>query len=158
MLKNSQRLKSSDFNTSGDVHCIAVEHHALPHRLVAIILGATAIFLSSCATFVSTSYDISDMVVEQKQNGYLIELSAHRPVKDVTAFISKDNWLVITLVGATVDFDRLRTWPPDDLISQVQVVGYSTSVQLTLKLKKDFHTCDVVHPPDSNDIDIALFR
>ncbi len=104
------------------------------------------------------TYDISDLSVQQKQNGYLIELSAHRPIEDVTAFISKDNWLVITLVGATVDFDRLRMRKPDELISEVQVVGYSTSVQLTLKLKRDFRSCDVIHAPGNSTIDISLFE
>jgi hypothetical protein len=125
-------------------------------HLAAIV--TLAVLVSSCATMFTPSYDISGMNVEQKENGYLFELSARRPIKDVTAFISQDNWLVITLVGATVDFDRLRTWPPNDLIARVQVVGYSTSVQLTLKLKKHFHSCDVVRPPDSNNIDIALFE
>lgn len=126
--------------------------------LSAIVCLGSVSFLSSCASLSPSVYDISDVIVQQKQNGSLIELPAHHPIEDVTAFISKDNWLVITLVGATVDFDRLRTWAPNDLISQVQVVGYSTSVQLTLKLKKDFHSCDVVHPPGSNNIDIALFQ
>lgn len=98
------------------------------------------------------------MRVEKKGNGYLIELSGRKPVKDVTAFISKDNWLIITLVDATVDFDRLRSWKPDDLISSVQIVGYSTSVQLTLKLKENFRSCEVVHPPGSSHIDISLFE
>ncbi len=151
-------MKSQGLSTLRKVESADAGHQTLTRRLVTTILGAAVIFLGSCATLVSTSYDISDMAVKQKQNGFLIELSAHRPIKEVTAFISKDNWLIITLVGATVDFDRLRTWPPDNLISQVQVVGYSTSVQLTLKLKKDFHTCDVVHPPGSNNIDIALFQ
>ncbi len=123
--------------------------------LATLLLAAS---LNSCASFSTSAYDVSGISVQQKENGYLIELAARRPVKEVTAFISKDNWLIITLVGATVDFDRLRTWSPDELISQVQVVGYSTSVQLTLKLRKDFHTCDVVHPPGSNNIDIALFQ
>lgn len=135
-----------------------VDKHIAFLRLLLFLAGiGVTTFLDSCATFAPPSYDISDMKVEQKQNGCLIELSAHRPIKDVTAFISKDNWLVITLVGATVDFDRLRTWSPDDLISQVQVVGYSTSVQLTLKLKKSFRSSEVVRPPDSNNIDISLF-
>ncbi len=121
-------------------------------------VSAIAFFLCSCGSFIPPSYDISNLNVEQKQNGYLVELTAHRPIKDVSAFISKDNWLIITLVGATVDFDRLRTRSPDDLISQVQVVGYSTSVQLTLKLKKDFRSCDVMHPPGSDNIDISLFE
>jgi AMIN domain len=126
--------------------------------LIAFALFSSATFLSSCASFSPSTYGISDVIVEQKQNGYLIELPAQRPVKDVTAFISKDNWLVITLVGATVDFDRLRTRQPDELIAEVQVVGYATSVQLTLKLKKDFRSCDVIHPPGSDDIGISLFE
>ena len=123
--------------------------------LLMVILSLT--LLSSCATVFSSSYDVSSMTVEKKQNGCLVELSVRKPIKDVSTFISKDNWLVITLVGATVDFDRLRSWEPDDLVSEVQVVGFRTSVQLTLKLKQSFRSCEVVHPTDSDKIDISLF-
>ena len=130
----------------------------IAEKLRPVFFIALAALLGSCATFSSSSYDISDIRVELKQNGSLIELPASRPIKDVTAFISKDDWLIVTLVGASVDFDRLRKREPDDLLSRVQVVGYSTSVQLTLKLKKHFRSCEVVRPPGINTIDISLFE
>jgi hypothetical protein len=120
-----------------------------------VLLSLT--LFSSCATVFSSAYDVSAMTVENKENGCLVELSARKPIKDVTAFVSRDNWLVITLVGATVDFDRLRSWESDDLVSEVEVVGYRTSVQLTLKLKKIFRTCEVVRPKGTNNVEISLF-
>jgi hypothetical protein len=123
--------------------------------LFTVILSLT--LFSSCATLFSSAYDVSAMTVEKKENGCLVELSARKPIKDVSAFVSRDNWLVITLVGATVDFDRLRSWESDDLVSEVEVVGYRTSVQLTLKLKKIFRTCEVVHPKGTNNVEISLF-
>ncbi len=97
------------------------------------------------------------MRIEKKENGYLVELIVGKPISDVSAFISKDNWLVVTLVDATVDFDRLRSWEPDDLTSSVEVFGYRTSVQLTLKLRINFRSCEVVHAKGSNNIEISLF-
>jgi hypothetical protein len=123
--------------------------------LLLVILSLT--LLSSCATVFSSAYDVSAMTVEKKDNGCLVELSIRKPIKDISALISRDNWLVITLVGATVDFDRLRSWEPDDLVSEVEVIGFRTSVQLTLKLRQSFRSCEVVHPTDSNKIDISLF-
>jgi hypothetical protein len=120
------------------------------------LIALLALF-NSCSVFSPQLFDVSDIAVQKEQNGYLVEISAHRPIGDVSAFISKDNWLVITLVGATVDFDRLRSRRQDDLISEVEVVGFRTSVQLTLKLKQNFRSCEVIHPKETDNIQISLF-
>ena len=127
---------------------------------IALLTFAAAVMLtllSSCSVLSPAKFDVSDMSVEKEKNGYLVRISVNKPISDVAAFISKDNWLVVTLVGATVDFDRLRSWEPDDLISNVEVIGYKTSVQLTLKLKQSFHSCEVVHMKQGDNIDISLF-
>ena len=128
------------------------------YRADLVFIVATLLtFLSSCITLFAPNVSVTDMRVEKRGNGYLVELSCRKPIQDVTAFISKDNWLIITLVGATVDFDGLRFRKPDDLVSSVQVVGYSTSVQLTLKLKESFRSCDIVHARSGDNIEISLF-
>ena len=127
---------------------------------IALLTFAAAVMLtllSSCSVLSPAKFDVSDMSVEKEKNGYLVRISVNKRISDVAAFISKDNWLVVTLVGATVDFDRLRSWEPDDLISNVEVIGYKTSVQLTLKLKQSFHSCEVVHMKQGDNIDISLF-
>lgn len=114
-------------------------------------------FFNSCAPMFKSESGISDIYLEHKKNGYLIELQGSRSVKNVAAFISTDNWLVITLVDSDVDFDRLRSWQPEGPISDVEVVGYRTSVQLTLKLKEKFRRCELVPEGESKNIQIALF-
>ncbi len=116
-----------------------------------------SVLLTSCATLSGISFDISDIRVEHKLNGYLVELVTGHPIGDVAAIISKDDWLMITIVGSTVDFDRLRAVPSNDLFSECEVVGTRTSVQLTIKLKQKFRSCDVVRDPDDKSVSIALY-
>ncbi len=128
------------------------------NRLSSPLLLLISVFLfASCSTFLAPTYDVSNIRVEQKKNGYLIDLVARRKLGDVAAIITRDNWLVVTIVGASVDFDRLRSMEPNDLISTCQVVGSKTSVQLTLKLKQEFRSCEVVRGPSDTDVSIALF-
>ena len=136
------------------VTCSARKSHGFRFILRTFVLAA---MFASCATFHSPTYDVSDLRVEQKKNGYLVDLVAHRQIGDVAAFVTRDNWLIITMVDATVDFDRLRAIEPNDLISTCQVVGSKTSVQLTLKLKKEFRSCEVVRGPSITDVSVALF-
>ena len=126
--------------------------------LFLVVLAAPSLmFLSSCASLYTPMYDVPTMNVEKKINGYLLELSVRKPIEDVSAIVTRDNWLLITLVGATVDFERFRSWKPDDLIAEVQVVGTKTSVQLTVKLKEKFRTCEVTHDKASDNVEISLF-
>jgi len=92
------------------------------------------------------------------KNGCLVKLQGNGCVQSVAAFISTDDWLIVTLVGATVDFDRLRSWKTDDPFGDIAVVGYRTSVQLTLKLTTKFRSCEVVPNTGSDDVEIDLFN
>ncbi len=127
-------------------------------NIISLLLSVcVAGIFNSCATFSSPSYDISGVRVEHKKNGYLVDLRVNHAVGDVAAFISKDNWLIVTVVGATVDFDRLRAMEPNGLITECQIVGSRTSVQVTLKLREEFRSCEVIRSPDGTDVSIALF-
>ncbi len=121
--------------------------------LLVAVLGS----FTSCTTLFKPEYDVSDIRVRQKRNGYLIELEVNRRIDDIAAFVTPDNWLIITIVGATVDFEHLRSMEPNDLISSVEVIGYKTSVQVTLKLKREFRSCEVVHDNPERGVSIALF-
>ncbi len=126
-------------------------------RTYLVALVSFAVAFSSCSSFLSPAYDITGIRVEQKKNGFLVDLLARHKLGDVGAIITRDNWLIVTIVGATVDFDNLRSMEPNDLFSMCQVVGSKTSVQLTLKLKQDFRSCEVVRGPTDSDVSIALF-
>jgi len=125
--------------------------------LFGILLLAMELF-GSCAPLFRPDTGISDIRVEHKKNGCLVTLQGNEPVKNVAAFISTNDWLIITLVGTTVDFDRLRSWRTDDPIGDVAVVGYKSSVQVTLKLTAKFRSCEVVPGNDSDNVEIALFN
>lgn len=124
----------------------------------AAVLTLLALTVNSCASFFLPEYDVSDISVQKKDNGYLILLAVNRDIRDVSAFVTNENWLVVTIVGATVDFDHLRSMGPNDLFSSVEVIGFKTSVQVTLKLKPEVKSCEVVHDQSDRDIAISLFN
>lgn len=126
-------------------------------RLIVLSLIAL-VLIPSCTPLFRTKAGISDMRIQKKDNGYLVEFACNNKVGDITAFISSDDWLVITLVGISVDFDRLRSMPPNDLYSSVQVVGYRTSIQVTLKLRQKFRSCQIFRNPSNDDVGVALFQ
>ncbi len=129
----------------------------MPDRKTFTAVVLLAAFFYSCAALSPAEAVVSALRFDQKLNGCLVELVSNRRPGEVEAFITHDNWLIITIVGATVDFDRLRSTEPNDLISMCQVVGSRTSVQLSLKLKQEFRSCEVVRGPSDTNVSIALF-
>lgn len=122
-----------------------------------VFLVSVALLGNSCMPLFRSQAVVTGIETHERDNGFVVQLTCGRTVGDVSAFISADNWLVITLVGTGVDFDRLRSTPPNDLFSSVQVVGYQSSVQVTLKLRQQFRSCDVVANPQNDDVLISLF-
>jgi N-acetylmuramoyl-L-alanine amidase len=106
---------------------------------------------------VKPKFDIYDAKVEQRSNGYLLRFFAGRKIKDYEVWLGRDNWLYMTISGARVDISQIKKLAPSKVVSKVEVVQYSQSVQLSLKLIPKVKHYEVVSGNDSDDILIALY-
>jgi N-acetylmuramoyl-L-alanine amidase len=106
---------------------------------------------------VKPKFDIYDAKVEQRSNGYLLRFFAGRKIKDYEVWLGRDNWLYMTISGARVDISQIKKLAPSKVVSKVEVVQYSQSVQLSLKLVPKVKHYEVVSGNDSDDILIALY-
>ncbi len=106
---------------------------------------------------VKPRFDIYGAGVDQRNNGYLLRFFAWRKIKDYEVWLGQNNWLYITILGASVDISQIKKLAPSKVISKVEIVQYSQSVQISLKLVPKVKHYEVVSGNDSNDILIALY-
>lgn len=128
---------------------------------VGLQVGTTIIliFLQSCSLGIFRTapvYDISEMLLEERLNGYLIRLVARREISDLEVLVNREYWLYITIAEATVDLDNLQSLKPEGLVEVIEVSSFESSVQIMLKLSQKIRYCDVLRDEKSNDILLAL--
>ena len=101
-------------------------------------------------------FDITDLDVEPKLNGYLLTLKASRPLGDVEAWLKPDGWLFVTVTDARADTDALTRIKPTGPIKKILVFQSPTSVQLTFRLSPDVVKAEVVDDPSSANLQLSL--
>ncbi|MBE0559194.1 MAG: hypothetical protein IH628_18350, partial [Proteobacteria bacterium] len=104
----------------------------------------------------SPRFDITDLDVEPKLNGYLLTLKASRPLGGVEAWLKPDGWLFVTVTDARADTDALTRIKPTGPIKKILVFQSPTSVQLTFRLSPDVVKAEVVDDPSSANLQLSL--
>ena len=125
--------------------------------LLVLILGEMIFIVNSCVPPRNSTFDVSDLKIEKKSNGYLICLSANKRIEGIEAFISKSNWLIITIANASMDMNKVKSLKPVGIIQKIEIDKFESSVQLSLKLSEKGGRVEVVHDPETNDIFVDLF-
>ena len=135
-----------------------MKNDRLKQRLLLIlILGEMIFILNSCIPPRNSIFDVRDLTIERKSNGYLICLSANKHIEGIEAFISKSNWLIITIANASMDMNKVRSLKPVGIIQKIEIDKFESSVQLSMKLSEKGGRVEVVHDPETNDIFVDLF-
>jgi N-acetylmuramoyl-L-alanine amidase len=101
-------------------------------------------------------FDITDLDVQPKLNGYLLTLKASRQLGDVEAWLKPDGWLFVTVTDARADTVALSKIPPTGPIKKILVFQSPTSVQLTFRLAPDIVKAEVVNDPASPNLQLSL--
>lgn len=102
-------------------------------------------------------YDVSDLRIEQKDNGYLVELINTRNVDGIEAFITQSDWLIITVAGASVDVGKVRKLKPFGIIRKIEVDEFETAVQISMKLSGKAGPVEIVRDSHSNNVFVSVF-
>ncbi len=114
------------------------------------------LLLSVNSTPLASPFDIMDVQIETKMNGYLMTLVATRKLGDVEAWLKPDGWLFVTVTNATADTVALSRIKPYGAIRRILTFQSPTSVQLTFKVAPDVVKAEVVNDPTSHNLMITL--
>lgn len=112
--------------------------------------------LSVSSAPAATPFDITNVAIERKMNGYLMTVEASRKLADVEAWLKPDGWLFVTVANAKADTTSLARIRPYGAIRRILVFQSPTAVQLTFKVAPDVVKAEVLNEPGSNNLLIAL--
>jgi N-acetylmuramoyl-L-alanine amidase len=104
----------------------------------------------------ASPFDITDLSLEPKLNGYLVRIGATRHFDEFESWQKPDGWLYVTIANAKADVEKINATQPAGIFSKILAIQYPTSVQLTFKLAKSIASSEIVSDPSSNDILLSL--
>jgi N-acetylmuramoyl-L-alanine amidase len=122
----------------------------------ALEYDARAMALKIDASPPAPTFDITQLEVDQKLNGYLLTLKAPRRLGEVEAWLKPDGWLFVTVTDAKADAAALSKVKPTGPIKKVLVFQSPTSVQLTFQLSPDVVKAEVIDDPSTTDLQLSL--
>lgn len=140
---------------TSDFHRDRAQHHRRRWFNPAIVL--IVISIQSCGIIpLGTRSSTLEVRSQTMANGYLISLSSDRKIDEVKAFITRGNWLVLTVVDSLLEStDALASQP--SFVDSVEVTRFPTLLQLAFRLTVDVDDVEVVQDPASGHVWISLF-
>lgn len=125
--------------------------------LLFLVLAGISIVLDSCVPVFRAGFDVTDLKIEKRANGYLLKFTANKPIKDVEAFVSQSNWLVITIANASIDLNKIKSAKPIGIIRKIETELFDSSVQVSMELSEKVGPVEVVHDAQSNNFFVDIF-
>ena len=90
-------------------------------------------------------FNITDLTVERKQNGVLLQLKTTEKfsISNISSSISSSNWLNITILNAQIDSVSLNQFRLSNPIKKIRTVQSTESAQISLLLNQDVEDIDI---------------
>ena len=104
----------------------------------------------------ASAFDIADLIVEQRKNGYLVRIKSKRHFDEYEAWLRQDNWLYVTIANARADTNRLNAIKPTGIVQRLVAIQSPTAVQLTFKLKEHAESAQILPDPSSDDLLLSI--
>ncbi len=121
-----------------------------------ILFDAVELVLTSTTSPSRSPFDITNVQIEPKLNGYLMTIEASRKLGDVEAWLKPDGWLFVTITNARADTVALSKLQPYGAIRRILVFQSPSSVQLTFKVAPDVKHAEVITDPGTNNLLVSL--
>jgi N-acetylmuramoyl-L-alanine amidase len=102
-------------------------------------------------------FDISDVQIEERKNGYLIRMPTTRKFTDFESFIGDDGTLYTTIASAKADVRRIELTKPVGIIGKVEAIQSPTALQLNFHLSRKVESSDIFQDQQSNDLLIPVY-
>jgi len=112
-------------------------------------------------TLARSPFDITGLVTEEKNNGYLIRIQCSKTLSDYESWtkpIGDDTWIYVTLSNARADIAGMNKTQPHGFLKKVLVFQSPKSAQLTLKIKGQVTSTELVAAEGSSDILLTIHR
>lgn len=114
--------------------------------------------ISSCAIIAPTARPAAVEVNAMTMgNGHLLEISAGRSFGPVTALLTPDRWLIVTIVDTLLTPGDLRSFRAL-FVDSVDVVQFPTALQIAFRITVPVEAVEVVHEDPGPVAQISLFR
>ena len=118
---------------------------------------AAGLVLQSCAVFKpGASTAVLEVSSRSLMNGHLIQIVIDRPVGTVTAFVSRGNWLIVTLEDSLLDTPDVESFR-SQFTDSVEVTRFPVALQLAFHLTITVEAVEVIHEEPSPEVLISLF-
>jgi hypothetical protein len=120
-----------------------------------------AVLLSSCSSLYtsrSTSFNISGIFPEKKENGYVLKIAAVQNIGKVEAWIGENNWLYVSIPDTSINTSQLDDLLSCPIVSKMHFFRYAGSVQVTLQLNQQFDHVGVLSYPDEYNTYVVLYQ
>lgn len=126
--------------------------------LLVLIVAGMSIVISSCIPFFrrAPGFDVSNLIIEKKRNGYVVEIVSGRKIDGIEAFVTQSNWLVITIASTNVDIERLKSLKPVGIVSKFEIERFKTSVQVSMRLTVKIKSVEVVNDQPTTNVFVNL--
>lgn len=121
-----------------------------------ILFDAIELVLTSTVSPSRSLFDITNVQIEPKLNGYLMTIEASRKLGDVEAWLKPDGWLFVTITNARADTAALSKLQPYGAIRRILVFQSPSSVQLTFKVAPDVVHAEVITDPGTDNLLVSL--
>lgn len=106
----------------------------------------------------ASTFDVSRISVDTRKNGTLLRIHTRKEVKDFESEL-KDNRLVVTLTGASVDVNELRQTPTDgDGVTGVEAEQLGANARITFTLNDRFTSDKISRDVKTGDLLVLLFK
>jgi hypothetical protein len=126
------------------------------HSRVAALLAISLLLRGCTASPPALKHAMVEVLTDSMKNGYLIEIHTRNPVGSVNAFISRERWLIVTIVDSTLTTDKLESYR-SPIVDSVEVAHFRTSLKLAFRLTLPVDAAEVIHENPSRNILISLF-
>lgn len=118
----------------------------------AIIVGKTVAL---------SRFDITGISTDEKNNGYLIRIQCSKQLVDYESWtkpIGDDTWIYVTLSNARADIATINKTPASGFLKKVVVFQSPKSAQLTLKVKGQVTSTELIPAEGSSDILLTVHK
>jgi N-acetylmuramoyl-L-alanine amidase len=112
-------------------------------------------------TIASSRFDITGISTDEKNNGYLIRLQCSKKLSDYESWtkpIGDDTWIYVTLSNARADIATINKTQVSGFLKKVLVFQSPKSTQLTLKVRGQVTSTELIPAEGSNDILLTVHR
>lgn len=131
----------------------------LPYRVGLITRGCFLLLvltIGGCAVFTSGTSTVVAPIVEEKQNGFLVELPSNDSHPQADALVASERWVIVTVVDPLYDltpFERFSS----PYVDSLEVNRFVSAVQISMRFRQRLSEASIVSSPLDPVIQISVF-